>query len=278
MNLIMNIDKVINIIYEGQVSDIREKNIELERENFTILKSLISTNNPNQDTSYEDYIAYLKAAISYAHEFGISQTYTILKDCFFFSAHDIIFRKKLEADIFTSVPMDDFIYPKIKYAVKQKYSDVSIMTENPNYDDNMQGISKIIHTYIELNSLLYLLYCNDFHFPECWEKLYPEHEEIINILDNFEITIGDFLHALINDKCKIMEEILSNISDPEIRNAYLNELQEFKESKHQETETFSHVKLPATYFLTHKFADFLNGVDVSSTQKGNKSNILIPKN
>ena len=72
----------------------------------------------------------------------------------------MMFKKKLNADVFVSIPMDNLIYPMLVEGIKEKYNDVSVMCENPNYENNIKGIDKLTYIYTELQSLLYFLYCN----------------------------------------------------------------------------------------------------------------------
>lgn len=257
----VNLDTVVRNMYNNRVAFIRNKNIELEREYFTANSNRIPMSEIMQGASFEDHFASYKTVVKNGNENEISQVFMLLQEYFLFSyGHDMMFKKKLEADIFTSVPIEDLIYPRLLEAVKENYNDISVMQENPNLKANMEGIDRLVFTYTELQSLLYLLYCNDFQFPNGWEGLCPDtHEDIIGILDKSGMTIGDFLHALIDFKCKTMTEILSEIGDSKLRADYLKEVETLKKEKHAETKTFTYVGLPVTYFLSHSFMDFLNG-------------------
>lgn len=256
----VNLDEIIKNIYDNRVSFIRSKNIELEREYFTENSSSIPMGEIMEGVSFEDHFTYFKHNIKYKGEDEISQIFMLLQEYFLFSyGHDLIFKKKLEADIYTSVPMEDFIFSKLKDDIKLKYNDVSVMKENPNSDSNIKGIDKIIYIYIELQSLLYLLYCYDFQFPNGWEGICPDTcDDVMNILKEKEITIGDFLHALIDHKCGLMTDIFNEIEDKELKMRYLDKVEKLKEEKHNETKSFAHVKLPITYFKDHTLSDFLN--------------------
>lgn len=257
----VSLDTVVRNMYNNRVSFIRNKNIELEREYFTANSESIPMSEIMQETSFEDHFSYYKTAVKNGNEYEISQIFMLLQEYFLFShGHDMMFKKKLEADIFTSVPIEDLIYPKLLDTVKENYNDISVMHENPNLKANIAGIDRLVFTYTELQSLLYLLYCNDFQFPNGWEGLCPDtHEDIINILDKSGMTIGNFLHALIDFKCKTMTEILSEIGEPKLRANYLKKVETLKEEKHAQTKTLNHIGLPITYFLNHSFMDFLNG-------------------
>lgn len=277
----VSIDTVVRNIYNSRVAFIRNRNIELEREYFTENSAKIPMSELMQQTSFEDHFTYFKAVVKNNNEEEINNIFMLLRDYFLFSyGHDMMFKNKLEADVFTSVPIEELIYPKLLKAVKESYNDISIMPENPNADDNIDNIDKLVITYIELNSLLYLLYWNDFQFPNGWEELYPNiHKNIINILNESGMTIGDFLHALIDFKCKIMTEILSEIEDTTLRENYLKQVETLKEEEHAKTKKFTHVGLPITYFLNHSFVNFLNDNSSQSsilvTDEKSKGKIII---
>lgn len=74
----------------------------------------------------------------------------------------MIFKKKLQADIFTTVPLENLIYPRLVEDIKEKYNDVSVMRDNPNCNESLQSIAEINYVYTEISSLLYYLYCTDF--------------------------------------------------------------------------------------------------------------------
>lgn len=279
----ISLDKVLKNMYDSRVAFIRSKNIELEREYFTENCNRIPMNEIMQGASYEDHFMSFKAAVKNNNDNEINQIFMLLQEYFLFSyGHDLMFKKKLEAVIFTSVPMEDFIYPKLAETVKERYNDISVMRENPNLNANIEGIDKLVFTYTEMQSLLYLLYCNDFQFPNGWEGICPNtYEEILNILNKSEMTIGDFLHALIDFKCKIMSEIFSEIRDSKLRKTYLEKVETLKKEKHEETKTVAYVALPVTYFLNHTFSDFISMehksfIPEDTTPNGAKK-ILLPK-
>ena len=255
----VSLDNVLRNIYDDEVAFIRKTNIELEREHFSTHN--IPLGEIMQGASYEDHFRDYKRAIKSESEHGIEQMFMILREYFLFSnGYDMMFKKKLEADLFTSVPMEDLLYPMLEAAVKEKYNDISVMRENPNVEKNIKGIAKIVDRYMDMQSLLYLLYCSDFQFQNGWEGICREDtaKDVLEALKSSGMTIGDFLHALIDDKCKIIGEILSEITDPALRKKYLEKLEELRNEKQEETKEFAHVDLPITYFLDHTFLDFIN--------------------
>lgn len=261
----LTLDEIIKREYECRVSYIKSKNIELEREYF----SEVPIGEIIQGASFDDTFESFKETVKSNNEDDISTIFMLLQECFLFTAgHDMMYKEKLKADCFTSVPMEDFIYPKLVEAVKEKYNNVSVMKENVNQEKNIKDIERIVYTFTEMQALLYLLYCQDFQFPNGWERICPEvHEEVLETLKKSGMTIGDFLHALIDSKCKTMTEILSEITNPQLRKTYLEKVEKLKEKKHKETQTFAHVDLPITYFSDYTFLDFLNSEHESSILK-----------
>lgn len=255
---IINLKEVLRNMYNHHANFIREKNNELEREYFGEY-----SNAPlaeiMQGGSFEDNFRLYKSQIKYANQEEVDNIFVLLREYFLFSyGHDMMFKKKLEADLFTTPLMEEFLYPKLEESVKEKYNDISVMQENPNFDKNIQGIDKIIETYLDMQSILYIIYSSDFQFPRGWEKMCNgNHEDVIKELNKSGMTIGDFLKALIDDKCRTIREILEEIDNKELRNTYLKELEKLREEKHRETEGFAHVNLPITYFLDHTIMDFL---------------------
>ena len=255
----ISLDKVLRNMYDNEVSFIKDKNIELEREYFSTPGNA-PMEEIMQGASYEDHFRSYKHGLKNASDEEIDGTFMLLREYFLFSyGHDMMFKRKLEADLFTTAPMEDMLYPMLQEAVHSKYNDVSVMRENPNFESNIQGIARILDTYMDMQSVLYLLYCSDFQFPRGWEgACNGDPKDVIAALNESKMTIGDFLHALIDDKCKTIGEILSEISDPKLRKKYLEQLEKLRQEKHKETSGFAHVDLPVTFYLDHTIEDFLN--------------------
>lgn len=281
---LITLDEVVKNMYDKTVLYIKKKNIESERKYFAENASDIPLIEILDGASYEDHFIEFKNIVKYGNNNEINQIFLLLKDYFLFSkGHDMMFKKKLEADGFFTVPIDNFIYPKLLNEIKSKYNDISIMKENPNSKENIFAIDYLIRVYVELQELLYILYCDDFQFPDNWEKLFSHcDKKIIKILNDYKITIGDFLHDLIDFKCNIMNEIFSEIKDSKLRIKYLTKVDELRKNKHEETLTFSYTNLPITYFLTHTIYDAMNIKPKSSIldqkDKPTPKKILLPKN
>ena len=218
------LDQVIKLIYDDQVETIRQKNNELEREYFTIHKNTIPFGNVLDGLSYDDYLAQLKVIMRQGNPYKIESAWGILQEYLFFSAgHDMIFKKKLQADI-----VDD---------IKEKYNDVSVMRNHPNCSENLQSIAEIIYVYTEMSALLYFLYCHDFQFGDHWQQVCPTtHEQVLKILQESDITIGEFRHALVDDKCSQIKEVIGEISNQELKCQYQDKVEQLRLKKHQEVE------------------------------------------
>lgn len=277
-----SLDDILKNRYDNCVSYIKSKNSELEREYFTKNRNRIPMGEMMQDTSYEDHFMNFKEMVKDGNEEEINQVFMLLEDYFLFSkGHDMMFKKKLEADIYTSAPIDNLIYPKLLEAVKKKYNEVSILPENPRQNENLNGIDTLIATYMDVQSLLYLLYCHDFQFPNGWEAISDNQEEILTILKESGMTIGDFLHSFIDFKCQIMKEIGENIENPNLKITYLEKVENLREEKQKETKNFAYVDLPITYFSNHTILDFLSREKKSSILKDTTpkpvQKIILPK-
>ena len=254
------LDQVIKSIYDDQVNIIRQKNNELEREYFTIHKNTIPFGDMLDGLSYDDYLAQLKAVVQQGNPHQIESVWGILQDYLFFSVgHDMIFKKKLYADIFTTVPLENLIYPRLVEDIKGKYNDVSVMRDNPNCNENLKKIAETIYVYTEISSLLYYLYCNDFQFSDYWKQICPTtHEEVLKRLQQSDITIGEFHHALVENKCTLIKEVVEEIKNSELKHQYQEKLNRLRLEKHQEVEERLDRNLPITYFLYHSIFDFMS--------------------
>ncbi len=282
---LISLDTIIKNLYQNNADYIRIKNMELERNYFSNPHNRIPMDEIMQGKSYEDHFLRFKEAVKSNNEYEISQIFTLLQEYFLFSAgYDMMFKMKLKADIFVSTPMEDFLYPMFLEAIHEKYNDISVMEENPNFETNKNGIQRIKHVYDELQSLLYLLYYYDFQFPDDWENAFPDtHEELIEILNASGMTIGDFREALINSKCQIMQDIMREIPDFRLRMYYLKRIAELKKEKQADASKFADAHLPITYFLNHTILDALKEPPRSSIILGNENpkkapKILLPTN
>ncbi len=275
----ITLDEVLRDEYASIKMFIRDKNVEAEREFF-------STPNPSNPViemmcgkSYEENFNEAARTVEKGGEYAINQVFAILQEVFLFSAgHDMMFKTKLKADIYMSTPIDSLIYPRLEKAVKARYNDISVIQENPNREANIQGIQRLVHLFMELQSLLYLVYYHEYQFPSGWEGLFSGmDEEIIAILKEDGMTIGELETALIEEKCSTMKSVLINIKEPNLRRKFLQKVEDLKMQKLEETSTFTHIHLPVTYFLDHTFSDFLHESNNSSVILGEQKPGKPPK-
>ncbi len=251
-----NLDFVLRKLYDIRVEIIKESNACSEREELS------------GKMSYDDIFNAYKNIVKDADEKDVEYCFQQMQNIYLFSyGHDYIFKNKLKADIFGTVPMEKLIYPMLSQDVKKKYSDEFVDLDNPNLKQNLKEISDIVFIYTEVQSLLFFLYNYDFLFPERWEELYKgTSDEIIRILNESGMKIGDFLNELVDYKCDYMIDVFGNISNSSLREKYLKKIEELKNEKKEIIKTFHHIDLPVTYFLNHTIGDFKEMV----SQKGDQ--------
>lgn len=275
-----NLDNLIKYLCESKSIFITSKNMELEREYFSSYRNNVPLREIMQNASYEDHVYNYKEAFKDANEEDLQGMMTILEEYFFFSnGHDMMYKMKLEADMYVTPFMDDFILPLLSVQVKKRFDDDSVSGNNPNAEANTDEVNKIVNMFIDLQSLLNLLYCNDFQFPRGWQGISSEnHQQIIEILDESEVTIGDFLHALVDYKCGILLDIVLQIGDTKLKEEYVRHVDELRKAKHEEIGTFIHIGLPVTYFLTHTIMDFIadTGKRMDEEEPDGAKKILVP--
>jgi len=79
-------------------------------------------------SSYEEHFMNFKEIVKNGNQFELDKTFMLIEDYFLFSKeYDMMYKKKLHGDIYTSVPMDNLLYPMFLEAVKSKYNDISVM-------------------------------------------------------------------------------------------------------------------------------------------------------
>lgn len=246
---------------------IKDQNSKGEKEYFRDPSNNVPLREIMSGKSYEENFDDLKRDAKEANDETLEQIFALLQELFLFSAgHDMMFKTKLKADIYVSEPIDTLIFPRLESAVKAQYSDFSFIDQNPNREKNIEGVKRTVHVFTELQSLLYLLYCNDFQFPSGWEALFPEmSDEILSILKEDGMTIGEFLNVLIHHKCDKMKSIFSQVKDFKLRSKYLQKVEDLRKEKLEETSQFAHVHLPVTYFYDHTFLDFLRDSEKRSS-------------
>lgn len=263
----ITLDEVLRNEYASIKMFIRDKNVEAEREFFSNPNPLNPVIEMMCGKSYEENFNEAARTVEKGNEYKINQAFVILQEVFLFSAgHDMMFKTKLKADIYMSEPIDSLIYPRLESTVKKRYNDISVIPENPNRETNIQDIQRFVHLFMELQSLLYLVYCHEYQFPSGWEGLFPGmDEEILAILKEDGMTIGELETALIEEKCSTMKSILIHIKDSNMRRKFLQKVDDLKKQKLEDVKTFPSFNLPVTYFYDHTVLDFLDWHPQSSS-------------
>lgn len=266
----VTLENILKEQYTAMKLFIKSKNVEAEREYFNDPSNNVPLVEMMNGKSYEENFEYFKRHAKEGNEETLNQIFSLLQELFLFSAgHDMMFKTKLKADIYVSEPLDTLIFPRLESAVKAKYSDFSFLSQNPNREKNIEGVKRTVHVFAEAQSLLYLLYYNDFQFSNGWEGLFPGmSDEILTILKEDGMTIGEFLNVLIHHKCNKMKDIFSHVENFRVRSKYLQKVEDLRQAKLEETSKFAHVHLPVTYFYDHTFLDFME-------ESANRSSILL---
>lgn len=266
----ITLEDILKEQYTAMKLFIKSKNIDAERKYFNDPSNNVPLVEMMNGKSYEENFEYFKRHAKEGNEETLNQIFSLLQELFLFSAgHDMMFKTKLKADIYVSEPLDTLIFPRLESAVKAKYSDFSFLSQNPNREKNIEGVKRTVHVFAEAQSLLYLLYYNDFQFSNGWEGLFPGmSDEILTILKEDGMTIGEFLNVLIHHKCNKMKDIFSHVENFRVRSKYLQKVEDLRQAKLEETSKFAHVHLPVTYFYDHTFLDFME-------ESANRSSILL---
>ena len=243
--------------YEEIVSHIKATNNEIERKYFAENMNNYIFRDALDGRSFDECFASLKKDIGSGDKIKISLAFVALNNILLFSYKDEVFKAKLKVDNFVSTPIDNLIYPLLLKKVKELYGDSSDISE--------EEIKIIICTFIDLQSLLFFLYYHDFQFIPDWETLYPNtYQDIILLLKESGMTIGDFLHALVDYKCDIMEGMFNIIQGKNKKDYFFNLITELRKSKHEEIKKYPNINLPITSILDNTFLE--------PTKKGIRNN------
>lgn len=216
--------KVINKFYNKHNESIKECNISYEREKLGDMFSDIFLKRLFQGFSFEDYFFILKKELENGKYTNINEIYNLLKDYFLFSEDDFIYRKKLKVDAYCTANFEQLVYPMIKKDIFERFENKSFEESNPNYDENLFEIYKLISNYFDLSCLLNYLYCNDFCFKEGWDGLISTGDFVLDILEKSRITSNDYLISLIDYKCEIFTEIMNEIKNNELKEEMLERI------------------------------------------------------
>jgi len=241
------LNNLVKEILDVEKAKIREANIIGEGEELSKFYSMVF--GLDIKSSYAREMASLKEKSRTDTPAGLDQTLTLLESFFYFSyAHDMAYKEKIKADCFMQEPLL-MIEIDMLGEINELFNDVSVMPDNIYYEQNVAAIKAIIRKYLDFNSLLLLLYVNDWQFPAGWEALYPENaDKLSEMIDTSKITIGHFLSALIGHKISEMRKVMSSIEDPDLNFTYAKKIGEIEAKKQQEAFGYNHVHLPVGYF------------------------------
>lgn len=253
-----NLDSTIEELYNKRIDFIKIRNNELERNYFLQQSNEYPLSNVLNGKSFLDNYLLFKESLKRNDIVDSERVFCILEELFLFT-NDYMYATKDDINSYNSISIKDYIYPKMVEDIKERYNDVSIMPENPMYQQNIFNIKHIIFVYTELQSLLDLLYRHNFILLDKWEELFDgDEDELLEKIEDSDTIIKNYLMNLINYKCDIMEEIFKGISDEDIRNEYLNKIKQVRDKKLDSTDDHSSNSLPVNYFLTHTMKDFID--------------------
>ena len=247
----LDLNSYIKKTYDERVLSIQNNNIDSEREYYSSDLTRYPERKVMHGVSFEDHIQSFKYMVRGGNRSDVMRVFMALESYLLFSyKRDAVFKEKLRANGFVSTPFTNFIYPMLHKEITDSFDDSSISLENKKADDNINMIDSICDKYMDVQTMLYLLYCNNFQFPEGWQVLFRNtKDDVIRILNESNITIGEFLDMLVDYKCDIIESVLREIGDEQLRDEYLEKSKKLREIKHDEVRLTDNIDLPVTYSL-----------------------------
>lgn len=228
----------LKIIYNKQVSFIKKSNIEYEREELgkkfddSFYKKLFI------GFSFEDYFSLFKIYLREEECINVDRIFEILKDCFFFSENDFVYRKKLKVDAYCTTPLVQLISPILQNDLCEHFGNASFNENHPEYDENKVELYNLISIYLDFSALLNFLYYNNFCFIEGWEGLCSTDSlnSVLDLMEKSKITSNDYLKALINYKCDEFIKIMNEVKNDELRSIVLNKINALRDEKISQVE------------------------------------------
>jgi len=241
--------------YEVKISSATEL---LEQDYFNNPSNLVPMRFILSSASFDQQIENLSSFAKKADIEELEKIYRLVSNFFLFSVgFDFVFKSKLQADMYTSCLVGS-IYKMMEDAITSKYNDLSVVPQNPNYSKNLKGIENTIITYYDVQALLNTLYCNDFQFPENWkDSCHNGTDAALKILQESNMTIGEYLNGLLDFKISILTGIFSKIDNVQARNDYLAKIQVLKDEKKGEIASYEYSNLPIAYFYDHTLEEYM---------------------
>lgn len=258
--------KKVQVAYEVKISRATET---LEQEYFNNPNNLVPMRVILSNGSFDQQFDNFSEFVRNASPNELDKIFKLISNFFLFSpGFDIVFKSKLLADMYTSNLMNSSTYKMMEEAIMSKYNNMSVMPENPNYDDNMRSIEEMVVTYYDVQALLNALYCNDFQFPANWKDLcHNGKDDALKILQASNMTIGEYLNSVIDHKCSILVSIFSKVENARLKNEYLARIQVLRDEKKGEVSNYEYSNLPIAYFYDHRLEDYMREKVQASIQK-----------
>lgn len=258
--------KKVQIAYEVKISRATDS---LEQEYFNNPNNLVPMRVILSSGSFDQQFDNFSEFVRNASPNELDKIFKLISNFFLFSpGYDIVFKSKLLADMYTSNLMNSSTYKMMEEAIMSKYNNMSVMPENPNYDNNMRDIEEMVVTYYDVQALLNALYCNDFQFPVNWKDLcHNGKDDALKILQKSNMTIGEYLNSVIDHKCSILVSIFSKVENARLKNEYLARIQVLRDEKKGEVNNYEYRNLPIAYFYDHKLEDYMREKVQDSIQK-----------
>ena len=255
------LDKYIDKIYNEKVYKLEIENDEYERTYFSNNFYRIPNGELLDDSCYNDTIKIYKNYVSDASNDNLIFVFDCLKNFYFFSGgNDMVFRKKLEADSYHSTPIKEVIYPRLVKQIHNRFFD-SDNFFHPDRSSHISYIESIIDEHLTISAFLHYMYANDFNPANDIVKKFISYNKIRNKLDYWDLTIGNYIKALINYKCDIMKDIFTAVSDFNLRENMHRMVDSLRYDKIFEVEDLYNQKLHVNYFLDHTIYDLIDGYD-----------------
>ena len=258
--------KKVQVAYEVKISRATET---LEQEYFNNPNNLVPMRVILSNGSFDQQFDNFSEFVRNANPNELDKIFKLISNFFLFSpGFDIVFKSKLLADMYTSNLMSSSTYKMMEEAIMSNYNNMSVMPENPNYDDNMRNIEEMVVTYYDVQALLNALYCNDFQFPANWKDLcHNGKDDALKILQKSNMTIGEYLNSVIDHKCSILVSIFSKVENARLKNEYFARIQVLRDEKKGEVSNYEYSNLPIAYFYDHRLEDYMREKVQASIQK-----------
>lgn len=258
-------DQYVKNIYDLAISKITDINNSFERGFFSINYYRIPNGDLLDGKSFDDNISELKDYVARCDSKSLDMVFELLRDFYFFSAgNDMVFRKKLEADSYRSVPIEKITLPFALQELHEKFEDDSKFEASKH--SRMHYVKKAINNSINISTFLYYLYCNDFIPEKNMENKFPvSYTSTIRILNKHSITIGDYLKALTDYKCSIMKDVFKKVKDICDRETMFSKIDDLKKEKYDEINHSYYCNLHICYFFNHTVTEYIRSLgDISN--------------